>query len=117
MKGRMLAGATLCAASLALLGLPAAASAGTKPASPSSTGSQAYLQKLQARGEKDCIQPPANLSIKTVTREHLGQHLWRGQHLGRTRRRGQQLRTYPGRSGHRDRAEGKRWWYLALQLY
>src|ERR1700733_4103868 len=67
MKGRILAGVTICAVRMALLGLPAAASARAKPASPSPSGSRAYLQKLQARGEKECIQPPAHLSIKTVT--------------------------------------------------
>ncbi|HEX4059464.1 MAG TPA: G1 family glutamic endopeptidase [Streptosporangiaceae bacterium] len=67
MKGRTLAGVTICAVSVALLGLPAAASASAKPAAPSSTGSRAYLQKLLARGEKECIQPPAHLSIKTMT--------------------------------------------------
>src|ERR1700690_4244297 len=73
MKGRLRAGVALCAASLVLLAFPAVSPAQAKSASPAA-GTPAPLKALQEQGEKRCIQPPANLNMKTLSDAQLAEY-------------------------------------------
>src|SRR5580658_1122834 len=73
MKGRVLAGIVFGAASLVVLGLPAASAAQAKPASPGA-GTPTSMRNLQEQGERQCVQPPAHLDVKTLTDGQLARY-------------------------------------------
>jgi Peptidase A4 family len=67
MGHRSLASATVVAASLLVLGLPAIASAQTAPPRSAVHTTPAQLRTLMARGEKECIQPPRKFDLRTMS--------------------------------------------------
>jgi len=80
MRIRLLAGIVVCTASLVVLALPAASSAYGQSTSPSadkpsatktSPGITASLKRLQEQGSRECVQPPADLNMKTVSNAEL----------------------------------------------
>jgi hypothetical protein len=73
MRGRILAGIAFCAASLVTLGLPAASPAQARLASPAAV-TPAAIRKLQIQGERRCIQPPAHLSLRTLSNGQLARY-------------------------------------------